>query len=293
MSLLGDRSHTTRGVTFGITVSGVTVPIVAYEDSNNPGCYRLGVDTELTIASGIVVEIDTTPLAKETTLQQIRTNTQNIYTAVNIMDDWDEADRAKVNPIVGQAGVSADFGNVDARTQRTVEANDSPLTSGIDSLNSFVIALELDSGNTTSTTQRVVEASDSPLTSGVNAIVTGLQVPYFTPGQIVVVSGIDNTYYYYYDMEKARFLSTQLELDGGSGSVTATLEATVQDDGTPQGSCIYQDVTSDLFGVANATSDDLWILDTPTPFKYVRVKIIALTGGANDASWSIYSKLMS
>lgn len=40
-----------------------------------------------------------------------------------IVDDWDESDRAKVNPIVGQAGVAAGVGNSGATTQRVVLAN--------------------------------------------------------------------------------------------------------------------------------------------------------------------------
>lgn len=47
-----------------------------------------------------------------------------VKAAVEVMDDWDESDRAKVNPISGQAGVSANDGNVDAGTQRvTIAAN--------------------------------------------------------------------------------------------------------------------------------------------------------------------------
>lgn len=46
--------------------------------------------------------------------------------ALQIMDDWDESDRVKVNPIVGQAGVAAGAGAVDATTQRTTLASDDP-----------------------------------------------------------------------------------------------------------------------------------------------------------------------
>lgn len=45
-------------------------------------------------------------------------------TALQIMDDWDESDRAKVNPIVGQAGVAAGAGAVGATVQRVVLATD-------------------------------------------------------------------------------------------------------------------------------------------------------------------------
>lgn len=43
-------------------------------------------------------------------------------TALQIMDDWDEADRAKANIIVGQAGVAAGDGEVGATVQRAVRA---------------------------------------------------------------------------------------------------------------------------------------------------------------------------
>lgn len=44
--------------------------------------------------------------------------------SLQIMDDWDESDRAKVNLIAGQAGVAAGAGAVDALTQRVVLATD-------------------------------------------------------------------------------------------------------------------------------------------------------------------------
>lgn len=47
-------------------------------------------------------------------------------TALQIIDDWDESDRAKVNLIVGQAGVAANAGAAGATVVRTVTATDSP-----------------------------------------------------------------------------------------------------------------------------------------------------------------------
>lgn len=47
-------------------------------------------------------------------------------TALQTMDDWDESDRCKTNPIAGQAGVAAGAGAVDALTQRIIVASDSP-----------------------------------------------------------------------------------------------------------------------------------------------------------------------
>ena len=50
--------------------------------------------------------------------------------SLNVMDDWDESDRAKVNPIVGQAGVQGGSGAVSANTQRVVLATDVALPTG-------------------------------------------------------------------------------------------------------------------------------------------------------------------
>lgn len=103
-------------------------------------------------------------------------------------------------------------------------------------------------------------------------------------------NGTDGTYYYYVDMDGYKHFSAQMELNGGSGTVTATVEATNQDDGTAAASCTYQDVTNALFGAASFTASNFLIADTALSFKYVRYKIVASTGGANDADWTIYHK---
>jgi hypothetical protein len=55
--------------------------------------------------------------------------------SLSVLDDWDESDRAKVNPIVGQAGVAAGAGAVGATVQRVTLASDDPavakLTNGV------------------------------------------------------------------------------------------------------------------------------------------------------------------
>ena len=50
--------------------------------------------------------------------------------SLSVLDDWDESDRAKVNPIVGQAGVEGGSGAVSAKTIRTVLATDVGLPAG-------------------------------------------------------------------------------------------------------------------------------------------------------------------
>jgi len=65
------------------------------------------------------------------------TNQSNLADAkvlLDVLDDWDESDRAKVNPIVGQAGVAASSGDVDALTQRATLADDDPAVAGIQAM---------------------------------------------------------------------------------------------------------------------------------------------------------------
>jgi hypothetical protein len=108
----------------------------------------------------------------------------------------------------------------------------------------------------------------------------------------VVTNGTDGTYYYYVDMDGFTKLGVQLVISGGSGTVTTTVEGTLQDDGTAPASCTYVDVTTDLFGVASLTASDILVDDgeATSAFKYLRIKIVAATGGANDGDWTIWSK---
>jgi len=107
-----------------------------------------------------------------------------------------------------------------------------------------------------------------------------------------VTNGADGTYYYYFDMDGYKFWATQATLNGGSGTCTVTIEATIQDDSTAPASCTYIDVTNDLFGVASITASNILAADTPQAYKYVRVKVVAATAAADDADWTLYNKKM-
>jgi len=64
-----------------------------------------------------------------------------------IIDDWDESDRAKVNPIAGQAGVAAGAGAVGATVQRTTLASDDPAVALLTTIDSDTNTIQ---GDTTS-----------------------------------------------------------------------------------------------------------------------------------------------
>lgn len=106
----------------------------------------------------------------------------------------------------------------------------------------------------------------------------------------------DLTYYYYLDFAGYKHLGLQLALDCGLGTVTATVEASLQDDGSAPAACAYIDVTNAWFGVASlvsaaAPAAAYWDQEN-LAVKYVRVVIVANTGGAGAqlGDWAIYSK---
>jgi len=107
---------------------------------------------------------------------------------------------------------------------------------------------------------------------------------------VEVVDGADGTYYYYVDMDTFRSSGYQLILSGGSGTCTATIEATLLSDGTVPASCTYADVTLAITGVATITVSNIAVdnANKLATTKYVRIKIVAATAAANDADWTIY-----
>lgn len=77
---------------------------------------------------------------------------QTQSSSLSVMDDWDESDRAKVNPIAGQAGVQGGSGVVTALTQRVVLATDVPLPAGALALTATTVSTDTEVSVTTSTT---------------------------------------------------------------------------------------------------------------------------------------------
>jgi hypothetical protein len=95
--------------TLGAAASAASVPVVVASDST------------VTVAVGSSV----LPTGAATLAEQ-----QTQTASLSVLDDWDESDRAKVNPIVGQAGVQGGAGTVTALTQRIAIATDANAISG-------------------------------------------------------------------------------------------------------------------------------------------------------------------
>lgn len=112
----------------------------------------------------------------------ISTNTSGAATSLAIIDDWDETDRAKVNIIVGQAGIAAGAGAVGVTVPRVTLASDDPVTTSVQIMDDWdesdrakvnlivgQAGVAAGAGAVGATTQRVTLASDDPLVTAVTA----------------------------------------------------------------------------------------------------------------------------
>lgn len=107
-----------------------------------------------------------------------------------------------------------------------------------------------------------------------------------------VTNETDGTNNYYLDMDGFKRLDMQLIIGAGSGSMTVTVEGTIQDDGTAASSCTYVDVTNAAYGAASFTASNVLndAAEYMGGFKYVKIKSVSSTGGANDADLTVYAK---
>lgn len=111
----------------GQATMAVSTPVVI---ASNQSAVTIAGTVTATDGSGPMT-VDGTVAVTNADMTSTATNTGATATAVQVMDDWDESDRAKVNPIVGQAGVAAGAGSVSALTQRTTLASDDPAVASL------------------------------------------------------------------------------------------------------------------------------------------------------------------
>lgn len=94
--------------------------------------------------------------------------------ALQVIDDWDESDRAKVNLVVGQAGITAGAGAVAANTPRATLASDDPAVVALQVIDDWdesdrakvnpivgQAGVQGGAGAVSATTQRVAIATDA------------------------------------------------------------------------------------------------------------------------------------
>lgn len=83
----------------------------------------------------------------DTDTGNIATSTAAAATAAQVMDDWDESDRAKVNPIVGQAGIAAGTGVDGATVPRVTLATNVALPAGTNGIGKLTANSGVDIGD--------------------------------------------------------------------------------------------------------------------------------------------------
>lgn len=103
-------------------------------------------------------------------------------------------------------------------------------------------------------------------------------------------------YLYIPVMDGFSYLALQCQTSGSTptDTLTLTVEATWQDDGTAAASCTYQDVTNAWFGAASYV-DTTCVLERnyPCTAKYVRVKYVTSNGGGGDADLTVYAAVQA
>lgn len=127
-----------RAIVVGTTGAGAAVtgnPVIVGGSDGSGNARSILTDTGGAVQTDIETIGGVVPAfgagAVGATVQRVTQATDDAGVAsLGVIDDWDESDRAKVNPIVGQAGVTGGSGVVGAATQRVVLATDVGLPAG-------------------------------------------------------------------------------------------------------------------------------------------------------------------
>ena len=128
----------------GSTTSGQTGPLVQGAVTTGAPTYTTGQTNPLSLTTAGAVRTDSSDVTQpvsgtvtanagtnlNTSALSLEATQADVRTALQIIDDWDETDRAKVNPIVGQAGVQGGAGAATATTQRVAIATDANAIEG-------------------------------------------------------------------------------------------------------------------------------------------------------------------
>jgi len=179
-----DAAHSTGAIgTFVLAVRSDTAASTAGTDgdytaltTDSTGRLWCNVSNTVTV-SGTVTANAGTNLNTSALALESGGNLAGAATSLAAIDDWDESDRAKVNLVVGQAGVAAGAGSVSANTIRVVHAIDDIPNVNIANVADNTIAIN--TGTVTDGCIRVTLATDVALPTGANTI-----------GSIATVGGV-------------------------------------------------------------------------------------------------------
>lgn len=235
------------------------------------------------------MSMDRSPPFWVTLLSKVDTIIASLGGGTPVYENWDESDRAKVNPIVGQAGVAAGAGAVEATVQRTTLASDDPAVTALQIIDDWdesdrakvnpivgQAGVTAGAGAVDAATQRVTLASDDPAVASLG-----------------IIDDWDES-----DRAKVNPIAGQAGVAGGSGTVDALTQRVVlaTDVGLPAGSAVIGKVDHTTTGlghgvktVTSAGTDEA--LAASTPAKWVSIQAqrdntsaIAVGGSGVDAT---------
>ncbi len=179
----------------------------------------------------------------DTNMAGILADTAAIQTAVEIMDDWDESNRAAVNLIASQVGITGGAGAVAANTPRVTLASDDPAVSYLATIAGDTTSLD-GKDFATQTTLAAILADTAAIQTAVETIdnaISGseMQVDIVADGADLLTNTTFNAAFGTAGTADTQVLSVQgiasmtaLVVDGSavtqpvSGTVTANLSAT-------------------------------------------------------------------
>jgi hypothetical protein len=108
---------------------------------------NLGTNNDVTVTSGSITANAGTNLNTSALALEAGGNLAGAAASLAVIDDWDESDRAKVNPIVGQAGLQGGSGAVSANTLRVVLSTDVALPAGTNGIGKLTANSGVDIGD--------------------------------------------------------------------------------------------------------------------------------------------------
>lgn len=132
ISLVGvtgsEGSYTIQDIAYGGGVEAAALRVTVASDSTGV----LSIDD-----NGASITVDGTVAATQSGTWT-EANSAAIAASASVLDDWDETDRAKVNMIVGQAGIAAGAGAVGVTVPRVTLASDDPAVVALQILDNFI-----------------------------------------------------------------------------------------------------------------------------------------------------------
>jgi hypothetical protein len=129
-----------------LTTIDADTGVVAGQVGANGLKVDLGADNDVTVTGSVTANagtnLNTSALALEA-----GGNLATAVASLSVIDDWDETDRAKVNPIAGQAGVAGGTGVDAANVQRVSLATNVALPAGTNAIGKLAANSGVDIGD--------------------------------------------------------------------------------------------------------------------------------------------------